>query len=339
MATRNDDALLTPSAGSAPGELDPDIRRFVTEMSAAWGCHPDLSTVSPDEARRIAEQVRAPWTRGGPEMALVLDYRVPVADRTVRVRSYHPTVQDDAPALIYLHGGGWTLFSLDTHDRLMRELARRARAVVLGVEYSLAPEAKYPVALDEVCAVVEHASTLAGELGIDPRRLAIGGDSAGGNLAIATCLAERDRGRGGDRIAALVLIYAVLDRHSSAEARERLGGPGQMLGAGEMEQFWANYLRDGEDATAPLLSPARADLRHLPPTLLVIPELDLLAEQSLATAERLREAGVATEARLYRGACHSFLEAVSIAPLADRALGDIAEWLRSALSPGRSPED
>ena len=319
-------------------DLDAEVRAFVRAMGAAWASHPDLSTVTPAEARRIADDVREPWTRGGPSMAETVEHRIATDTGSVRVRCYDPGPPGPKPGLVYLHGGGWSIFSLDTHDRVMRELASRAGAVVVGVDYALSPEARYPVALGQVRDVLRFLRSNGGSLGVDPERLAVGGDSAGANLSVAACLSLRDAGEA-PLPAGMLLVYGVFDRRSSPEAIARYGGDGYMLGASEMEQFWANYLRDGEDATAPLLSPARADLRHLPPTLLVIPELDLLAEQSLATAERLREAGVATEARLYRGACHSFLEAVSIAPLADRALGDIAEWLRSALSPGRSPED
>jgi acetyl esterase len=271
-------------------------------MSAAWARHPDLASVSFAEARRIAEEVRAPWSRGGPAVAST--------DTTiagVRVRRYGSS----EPVLIYLHGGGWTLFSLDTHDRLMREYAARAGVTVIGVDYALSPEAKYPVALEQVVAVARSIG-----------ESAIGGDSAGANLAIAACMREPGLFR------AMVLNYGVFDRHSSKEARERLGGPGNMLTADEMEGFWRNYLRDERDADDPYVSPLRGDLRGLPPALLVVPEYDLLAEQSIKLADRLE----AAKLRIYPGAVHSFLEAVSIAPLADLALEETASWIRASLA-------
>ena len=274
-------------------------------MTAAWARHPDLGSVSFAEARRIAEEVRAPWTRGGPAMA--------ATDTTiagVRVRRYG----SGEPVLIYLHGGGWTLFSLDTHDRLMREYAARAGVTVVGVDYALSPEAKYPVALEQVVAVAQS-------IGESATAIAIGGDSAGANLAIAACMRQPGLFR------AMVLNYGVFDRYSSKEARERFGGPGNMLTADEMEGFWRNYLRDERDADDPFVCPLRGDLRGLPPALLVVPECDLLAEQSVQLADRLQ----AAELRVYPGAVHSFLEAVSISPLADRALEETASWLRDIL--------
>jgi acetyl esterase len=315
----------------AGDDLDPDIGRFVREMAAAWAAHPELASASPVEARRIAERVRSPWAQGGPRMAAITELAVPVGRHEVRVRRYQPEAEGPLGALIYLHGGGWTLFSLDTHDRVMRELAARAGVVVLGIDYALSPEAKFPVALEQVCAVVRFASGRGAEaLGVDRARLAIGGDSAGGNLAVGACLVLRESGEEG-RLRALLLNYPVLERQSSDAAILSYGGAGNMLTAEEMEQFWRNYLDDERDADDPLVSPLRGDLRGLPPVLLVVPECDLLAEQSFEMADRLRSAQMPVELRLYQGATHSFLEAIAIAPLADRALDDAARWLRATL--------
>jgi len=283
-------------------------------MTAAWARYPDLAAVSPVEARRIAEEVRRPWARGGPA--------VPATEITiagVRVRSYDPHPDASKPALIYLHGGGWTLFSLDTHDRLMREYSARAAVMVVGVDYALSPEAKFPVALEQVVAVAQSIG--------QGTAIAIGGDSAGANLALAACIRLRDEGQS-HLIRAMLLNYGVFDRHSSEEARERFGGAGNMLTAEEMEGFWRNYLRDESDADNPLACPLRGDLRGFPRALLVVPEFDLLTEQSLKLASRLQ----AAELKIYRGAVHSFLEAVSISSLADRALADTATWLQGSLS-------
>ncbi|HEY3056034.1 MAG TPA: alpha/beta hydrolase fold domain-containing protein [Thermoanaerobaculia bacterium] len=304
-------------------ELDPDIRRFVTEMTAAWARHGDLAAVSPAVARRIAEEVRAPWARGGPQMARI-EQRVRTPHGDVRVRFYDPRPDTPKPAFIYLHGGGWTLFSLDTHDRVMREYAARAGVMVAGVDYALSPEAKYPVALEQVVAVARF-------LGEQNARIAIGGDSAGANLALSACIRLRDEGQA-RLIRAMVLNYGVFERQSSAEERDRFGGPGSMLTSEEMESFWRNYLRDDREADDPLVCPLRADLHDLPPALLVVPEFDLLTKQSFRLADRLEAAGVAVELEMYRGAVHSFLEAVSIAPLAERAFDDTASWLRECLS-------
>ncbi|HEY3349011.1 MAG TPA: alpha/beta hydrolase [Thermoanaerobaculia bacterium] len=328
---------MTPtSGGEAPSlrgeDLDPRVREFVTRMGEGWARFPEFATASPPEARRIAEIVRAPWTRGGPVMASVTEHRVPDGAGGVRIRCYDPGPHGMKPAIVYLHGGGWTIFSLDTHDRLLRELAARSGSAVVGVDYALSPEAKYPVALDQVCAVLRHLAAHGRTLGIDPSRVAVAGDSAGGNLSVASCL--RLRAAGAPLPSGMALFYGVFDRRTSPEAAARFGGPGYMLAEGEMEQFWKNYLTNESEADDPCVSPLRADLRGLPPALLVVPACDLLTEQSVEMARRLAAAGVDVRRSVYAGASHSFLEAVSISPLADRALADAAAWLRSVLTRG-----
>ena len=325
------DTTRGEATGRRGEDLDPSIRSFVGAMSAGWAQHPGFAAAAPPEARRIAAIVREPWTRGGPQMAAVTEHEVPSATGPVRVRCYDPGPAGPKPGLVYLHGGGWTIFSLDTHDRLMRELAGRSGAVVVGVDYALSPEAKYPVALGQVCAVVRFLASGGPELGVDAARFAIAGDSAGGNLSLAACLRLRDEGA---RVlpAGMALLYGVFARHSSPDAIARFGGEGYMLAADEMDRFWHNYLNDEREADDPYVCPIRADLRGLPRALLVVPACDLLTEQSIRMADRLAEAGVPTRRSVYEGASHSFLEAVSVSPLADRALADIAEWLRSVLA-------
>lgn len=310
--------------------LDPEIRRFVDAMTAAWASHGDLSQSSSVEMRRIAEKVREPWIRGGPEMAAVREHTIPAGARGVRVRSYDPGGAPEKPALVYLHGGGWTLFSLDTHDRVMREYAARAGVTVIGVDYALAPEAGYPIALDQVVTVARFLAARGSELGIDPSRIAIGGDSAGANLAIGAALRIRDEGDP-SLIRAMVLAYGVFDRESTAAARDRFGGAGNMLTAGEMDAFWRNYLQSERDSDSPYVVPIKANVQGLPPAFFVVPECDLLTEQSLRMAERMKEAGVPIRLEIYPGATHSFLEAVSISALAGRAFAESASWLRTIL--------
>ncbi|GAC1439532.1 MAG: alpha/beta hydrolase [Thermoanaerobaculia bacterium] len=301
--------------------LDPDIRQFVEVMSAAWARHGNIAALPPVEARRIAEEVRAPWTRGGPRMAATTERIVPTPHGPVRVRCYDPGPAGEKPILIYIHGGGWTFFSVNTHDRVMREYAARAGVIVAGVDYALSPEAKYPVALEQIVAVARF-------LGEGGQRILIGGDSAGANLALAVCLRLRDEGQP-DLICAVILNYGVFDREPSPEAHRLFGGAGNVLTSAEMEGFWHNYLRDERDADDPLVCPLRADLHGLPPALLVVPQFDLLTEQSVRLAGGLTAAGVDVKLEMYRGAVHSFLEAVSIAAVADRAFDDTAAWLRA----------
>jgi acetyl esterase len=313
-------------------DVAPDVRRFVEQVAADYARFPSVDTLPPAEARNVIEQVRAPWRQGGPVMDRVFERTVPCAHGDFRVRFYDPGATSPKPALLYVHGGGWTFFSLDTHDRVMREYAARGELVVVGIDYALAPEAKFPVALEQVATAVRWLAAHGPAFGVDPARLALGGDSAGGNLTLAAALKLRDEGAP-QLLRAMLLNYPAFDGECSDEAQDKYGGPGYMLTRDEVRMFWGRYLRTPADAQNPLAAPVRApNLEGLPPAFLTIPECDVLTEQSLAMAPRLRAAGVPVRAELYAGATHSFLEAVSISPTADRALSDGAAWLRETLS-------
>jgi len=305
-------------------ELNPDMRRFQQVLTAAYAAHPPLASVALAEARQIVEQVRAPLAQGGPTMVQRDERQVDTPYGAVRVRVFRPSTERALPALVYLHGGGWVFFSLDTHDRLMRELAARSGRVVVGVDYARAPEARFPVALEQTLAVWRWVAASAEALGIDPSRIALAGDSAGANLALATAIALRDAGQQPD---ALLLNYGVYSDDES-ESYQRYDGARYTLEREEMRWFWQQYLRSDADRGDPRAMPLRADLSGLPRCCLVVAECDVLRDSSLALAERLRAAGVTTRLQREAGAPHSFLEAVSFAETADRALERSCAWLR-----------
>jgi acetyl esterase len=307
-------------------DLEPGVRAFQRKVAADYerlsnGSSPDIH-----ERRRVAELVRQPWTKGGPEMADVRDLRA--GDRQVPVRIYRPTGDPHLPALIYIHGGGWMLFSVDSHDRLMREYAARARVNVVGVDYSLAPEARFPHPVLEAVDVVRWIRwKLDGSL-LAPAALAIGGDSAGANLAVATNLALREAGE--PVLDAALLNYGAFDCERRP-SHDRYGGPAYTLTPDEMDEFWQAYVPSGERRN-PLARPLLADLAGLPPTFLCVAECDILADENREMARRLQAAGVPTTVGSYPGATHSFLEAVSVSPLAERAIDDAANWLSKVLA-------
>ena len=316
-----------------PPKLDPEIALFVERLAAAWAEHPPFATLPIAEARAVAEKVRARWREGGPVMASTTEHLVPTSTGPLRVRVYDPGIPAPAPALIYLHGGGFILFSIDTHDRVMREYAAAAGIAVIGVDYPLSPEVRYPRALDQIVDLVDWLHRDGGQqLGIDPERLAIGGDSAGANLSVATALRLRDRGAAG-KLKGLLLNYGAFGIGCSDEAEERFGGEGAVLQRAEMDHYFMSYL--GADLLAqadPYATPILADLRGLPPAFLAIPECDLLSEQSFEMAERMAEARVDATSVVYAGATHSFLEAMSIAEVARRAIRDGAQWVKDKLA-------
>jgi acetyl esterase len=325
-----DDAAIEPNSGPGNG-IDPEVRRFAAQLTADYARLTDGRLLDPAEMRQVAEAVRVPWRAGGPTMARTVEHQLATEAGPVRVRIHDPGVAAAAPALIYLHGGGWTMFSLDTHDRVMREYAARAGVVVVGVDYALSPEARYPIALRQIIGVVRALGERGPQLGLDSARMALGGDSAGGNLSICAALALRDAGET-TRIAGLLLIYPCFDRECSAESRRRYGGPGAVLTGEEVDYFWRNYVGDLDVRDEPLACPLRARFEGLPPVCLTIPECDVLTEQSLEAAKRLRAAGVSVDLTVYPGATHSFIEAMSIAPVADRAISDGARWISRVLA-------
>jgi acetyl esterase len=315
------------SKGSSAGQdaaVDPDIRRFVDAIDAAYRTHAAPAGAGLPARREVAERVRQPWREGGPKMAVSTDMDMD----GIRLRLHRPVADAVLPVMLYIHGGGWMLFSIDTHDRLMREYAARAGIAVIGIDYSLSPEAKFPVALEECAAALDWIADNAEALNLDAGCVIIGGDSAGANLSVATCLLQRARGRA--LPAAMVLNYgAFAPEHLPSYERF---GDGYSLEVAEMDDFWHNYVDGADQLADPLAVPLRADLAGLPPAFLAIAECDILADCNHAFADRLVAAGVPTHSVTYRGATHSFLEAMSIAPLASRALDDQAGWIRETIA-------
>jgi acetyl esterase len=307
-------------------ELDPDIARFQTETNADYALYSGGAYADVDARRAVAERVRERWARGGPVMATT--ETLTAGPGGARVRIHRPTDGENLPVLIYLHGGGWVLFSLDSHDRLMREYAARSGCAVVGVDYSRSPEVRFPTALDEIGGVCDWLRDHGTEHGLDPSRIAIGGDSAGGNLALSTAIRQRDLGKGLD---GLLLNYGAFDT-VRRESHDRFDGAAYMLTCEEMVDFWDNYLGTVPGAADhPHARLMLADLDGLPPAFMCIAECDILADENRAMATSLREAGVAVTEQIYQGASHSFLEAVDISALAGRAIEDGAVWLAKTL--------
>jgi len=311
--------------------IDPELGFFLKELRAGWSKYPPFDRLTFPERRRVAESVRARWNVGGPQMARTIERRFDPGAGELRIRVHLPVESTEPmPALVYLHGGGFTLFSIDSHDRLMREYAQQGCFAVIGVDYPLAPEHKYPVALDRIEQFLLWIKGHGVELGVDPARIALGGDSAGANMSFATGLRLRARGEA-RLLRAILSNYGGYDSSISDMAESRFGGDTSIMSRSEAEEYYGNYCNGQNEADDPHVYPIRADLSGFPPVFLVIAECDILAEQGIAMASRLREAGVETHSRTYPGAIHSFLEAMSVSGVARAAIADGASFVRDKL--------
>ena len=259
----------------------------------------------------------------------VEDRTVPGPAGRIPVRLYWPSAREGLPLVVYFHGGGWTIGDLDTHDAQARMLCDGAEAIVLSVGYRLAPEHPYPAAFDDAVAAVRWAAEHAAELGADSARLAVAGDSAGGNLAAAVCLWAREHG--GPAIRAQCLIYPVTDVRPD-EGSWLAFGEGYNLDGSSMAWFNHNYAPDPATWDEPCLAPLRAgDLAGLPPAIVATASHDILRDQGEAYARRLAEAGVDVFARRYDGLVHSFFRYSDASAGARAANEEICERLKALL--------
>ncbi len=273
------------------------------------------------EARAVARRVSALAGPGEP-VAAVEDRRIPGPGGDLPVRIYAPQSDGPLPVLVHFHGGGWVLGDLDSSDVTCRAVANRVPCLVVSVDYRLAPEHKFPAAVDDALAATQWAAAQAASFNGDPTRLAVGGLSAGGTLAAVVALAARDLP--GLRLCAQILTAPVTD-NAMDTASYQANAEGYGLTRGKMEWFWRQYLAESADGQHPHASPLRAaDLRGLPPAFVLTAEYDPLRDEGEAYAQRLRAAGVSVAHRRCLGMVHSFM--------GPDALPDIAQHLRAAFA-------
>lgn len=315
-----------PSEALAEG-----IGWFVEQLTQDYATRPVSNPDDTGERRRIASIVRARWAAGGPAMRRTVNTRVTVGQRNVPIRVHIPQTLHNNGTLIYAHGGGWVLFDLDTHDRLMREYAARAGVVVVGVDYARAPEHPFPAAIEDIAGIVRALPQLTSMmLPQAPGKLVLGGDSAGANLSVAAALRLRDDGLI-SLVDGLLLNYGAFDSACRSASYDYYGDGRYLLSADEMHGFWRSYVPNPANDTHPLVNPLRADLAHLPPSWLCVAEHDVLQDDSHRMHAALQGAGCSSSLRVYPGTVHSFLEAMSVAPVAAEALDDAAQWLGDML--------
>ena len=306
--------------------LDPQAKAFLDQMASMGGLA--LHALPVPEARALMQAMAGMSATIDLPIASVEDRTIPGPGGSIPVRLYTPEGRGAHPLLLYFHGGGWVLGGLDTHDTVCRELAHGAGCAVMSVDYRLAPEHQFPAAPDDCYAALVWAATNAAAIGVDATRIAVGGDSAGGNLTCVTALQARDKG--GPRLCFQLPVYPVTN-HSLDTPSYRENAKGYLLETESMAWFWGHYLPSDRDGEHPYASPLRAtDFRDLPPALVITAEFDPLRDEGEAYGKRLQEAGVPTELRRYDGMIHGFFGMSAIMDQAKAAIADASTALRRA---------
>jgi acetyl esterase len=306
--------------------LDPAVRTMLDSIEAVT--LKPFNEQTPAEARAGFELMNQ--IVGPPEKAVPTEDRtIPGPGGEIPIRIYRPEAEGPVPVVVYFHGGGWVIGNIDSHDTPCHRLAAGVPCVVVSVEYRLAPEARYPAAVEDCEAAAAWVSSHAADLGADPARLAVAGDSAGGNLAAV--VARRARDKSGPPIAFQLLIYPATDLTRSMPSQVE-NGTGYLLTVDAMEWFEGHYLEESE-RKEPDASPLFVDdLAGLPPALVVTAEFDPLRDEGEAYAERLRQAGGDAVTSRYDGQIHGFYGLDSLFEGSRTATAETIAALRRALS-------
>lgn len=324
-----------PAALRASVPLDPKLRERIDYELATY---PLSGTPSIPDGRRIEKVLAAETDRlagAPPPLERVEDHSVPLPGRHLPIRFYYPRgLASTAPVFLFLHGGGWVFGSIETHDTQCREIAARSGVVVAALEYRLAPEHKFPDAVEDSYGTLRWLAdpSVAERFGLRPDAIAVGGTSAGGNLAAVAAILARDGG--GPRLSGQALIYPVT-AHDPDTPSYRENAHGYGLEVEFMPWMWAQYLSAPEQGQDPRVAPLRTpDLQGVAPALVITAEYDLLRDEAEQFADRLREAGVPTRSTRYLGMVHGFIDYRGLCHEGWDALDEIAgclrQWVRTA---------
>jgi acetyl esterase len=311
--------------------LDPQIE-YVLGL-VAKSPYPEFHTLAPARAREIFEDTAAALNIRPEDVHRSEDRLIEGAGGDIPIRIYtphEPAEGEKPPILVFYHGGGFVIGSLDSYDSLCRALANRAACIVVSVDYRLAPEHKFPAAVDDALEAYQWIADHASELDGDVARMAIAGDSAGGNVAAVTAIGIRDEGD----IAPLlqILIYPVTDGTPETPSHHEFA-EGRLLTRGNILWFYGHYMTNPEDAKNPRFAPLLAeDLTGLAPALVIVAGHDPLRDEGIAYAERLRQAGVVVELSNYEGMVHGFLSFADAVDQGKAAIEQVAAALRTAFS-------
>ncbi|KVQ82642.1 lipolytic protein [Burkholderia multivorans] len=304
--------------------LDPDIATILKSLESA----PPMESLSVEALR---EGLAYPPLDRRTIVGETVDFDIPLDGRVLAARLYRPVERKSDGVIVFFHGGGFVIGNLDTHDHVCRDLCAGSGAAVIAVDYRLAPEHRFPAAVndcfDAVCWIAQHAHLLS----LDASRLVVAGDSAGGNLAAVTALRIRDEG--GPPLCAQVLVYPVTDYHTPPTRSYVENQSGYVLTRAAMVRFWRHYVENEQDAFHPHACPLRAkSLAGLPRALVVTAGFDPLRDEGDAYANRLFDAGVPVTLRHYEGMIHGFFRMGLACAAAQEALMAAAAWISDAMA-------
>ncbi|MES2257440.1 MAG: alpha/beta hydrolase [Pseudomonadota bacterium] len=306
---------------------DPQVQALLAMFAGLPA--PDYATLSALDYRAGLAQMQLPPLNEA--VARVAEYTLPGPTGPLAARLYHPQPQQRVPAIVFFHGGGWVSCGIATHDNLCRRLANLSGCAVISVDYRLAPEAVFPAALDDACAALRWVHLQAQLLGIDAERMAVAGDSAGGNLAAACAQLAREPSHELPKLSHQLLFYPVLDAACDTPSYDTYA-EGYLLTGDLMRWFWNQYVPSAQDRLDPRASPARTeDLAGLPGATIISAQCDPLHDEGSDYAARLRQAGVPVTLQCWDGLFHGFASMAGILPAADEAIAAGAAAVRRAL--------
>jgi acetyl esterase len=308
-------------------KLDPQVAAVLERIYTGAIDEPPIFTRTPASARDLIDRLLPFYvSAGAPAIAHIEERWIDASSGKIRIRLYDPGAPAPAPTIVFLHGGGFVVCDIDIYDGVARQLAKRSGMRVVSVDYALAPEHAFPKPLNDCIAAIRWAATQGAVWGIDPACIAVAGDSAGANLALAATIALRDAGPSPVRGAAC--IYGCYAPDLNTESEKTYGGGAYLISAAEMAWYWNYYLPRPTDRTNPLAAPLLADLRGLPPLHITAAEFDPLRNDSEMLIEKLKAAGTSFEFHLWPGTVHACVNLTGwIAAMGPR-VDDICAFLK-----------
>ena len=307
--------------------LDPQAKTLLDQIASVNG--PKLHTLSAPDARRVTGSMFQAPPEKIEKVFKIENRKIPGPAGSIPIRVYTPEGPGPFPVLVFFHGGGWVICDLDSHDAPCRQLTNKAGCVTVSVDYRLAPEHKFPAGVEDCFAATKWVAENAKELNVDANRLAVGGDSAGGNLSAVISQLARDAS--GPKIALQLLIYPATEAELDTQSHKTFTD--YFLTRDDILWFWAHYLRGPADRKDPRVAPALAkSFKGLPPALIITAEFDPLRDEGEAYGEKLRAAGVPVTISRYEGMIHGFVSMSDVLDKGKQAIDESAAALRKAFS-------